>query len=92
VRQHYLDQAAPSSSSADPPELVYTGAEECMVSGCLLKTGDVVECAYGNEQGGEIEWICGKGKTGRAFVWHASSHVAFSALLLACCDDQLLET
>jgi hypothetical protein len=25
-------------------------------------------------------------------MWHASSHVAFSALPLACCNDSTLET
>ena len=53
------------------------GAKDCVVSGCLLKAGAVIECAYDNEQGGEIEWICGTGKTCRALMWHASSHVAY---------------
>jgi hypothetical protein len=53
------------------------GAKDCVVSGCMLKAGAVIECAYDNEQGGEIEWICGTGKTCRALMWHESSHVAY---------------
>jgi hypothetical protein len=84
--------AASSTAVAEKKRAADAGAKECVVSGCLLKAGAVVECAYDNEQGGEIEWICGTGKTGRAFMWHASSHAAFSALPLACCNDSTLET
>jgi hypothetical protein len=54
-----------SSAGAGAQKRAAAAAQDCVImSGCELKAGAVVECAYDNEdEDKEIEWICGTGKT-----------------------------